>query len=136
MVQQLMRDGNCLSLLRNASPIGLKAIIICKFSLTRFTKKANKARGLKSAILSPAWAMGRTCCKKKKTQDLKKTPLNHLFLNKKIHKIQGECKISRAVPIGQFFSSKKKRKIKTRKPPTFFCFPYIFYLSCSLLPVL
>ena len=62
MVQQLMRDGNCRSLFLKASPMGLKAIMMCRFSRQRLTKKANSASGLNSAFLSPdaAWAAGRT----------------------------------------------------------------------------
>ena len=62
MVQQLIREGNCRRRFRKASPIGLKAMMICRFSLQRVTKNANSASGLKSAFLSPAaaWAAGRT----------------------------------------------------------------------------
>ena len=65
MVQQLMREGNCLRRLRNASPMGENAMMTWRFSRQRFTKKANRASGLKSAFLSPAWATGRTACERK-----------------------------------------------------------------------
>lgn len=46
----------------NASPIGLKAITMCRFSLHLFTKNVNNARGEKSAFLSSeaATIAGRT----------------------------------------------------------------------------
>ncbi len=77
MVQQLIRDGNWRSRFRNASPIGLKATTMCRFSLQRATKKANRVKGLNSKFLLPAWASGRIvwgrrdevkvrfCCEKK-----------------------------------------------------------------------
>jgi len=40
IVQQLMSDGYCRSRLRNALPIGLNAMIMCRFSRQRLTKYA------------------------------------------------------------------------------------------------
>ena len=62
IVQQLISEGNCLSLLRNASPIGLMHNITCSFSLQQFTKKLKRANGENSIFLSSAWAWatGRT----------------------------------------------------------------------------
>lgn len=59
MVQQLISEGNCLRRLRKASPIGLNATTIWRFSLQQFTKNANKAKGLSSSCLLPAWATAR-----------------------------------------------------------------------------
>ena len=56
-----MSDGNCLIRFLKESPIGLNARMMCMFSRHLLTKYANKAKGLKSAFLSPAWAKGRTC---------------------------------------------------------------------------
>lgn len=66
MVQQLIRDGNWRRRFLKASPMGLKATTMCKFCLQRATKKANRAKGLSSKFLLPAWAMGRTAWRKKK----------------------------------------------------------------------
>lgn len=63
IVQQLINEGNCLNLLRKASPIGLMHNIMCKLSLHRLTKYVNKARGEKSAFLSCACANGLTAYK-------------------------------------------------------------------------
>lgn len=60
IVQQLISEGNCLRRLRKASPIGLNATTIWRFSLQQFTKNANKAKGLSSSCLLPAWATART----------------------------------------------------------------------------
>ena len=65
MVQQLIRDGNWRRRFRKASPIGLKATTMCRFSLQRATKKANRVKGLNSKFLLPAWAMGRTVWRKR-----------------------------------------------------------------------
>lgn len=59
IVQQLISEGNCLRRLRKASPIGLNATTIWRFSLQQFTKNANKAKGLSSSCLLPAWATAR-----------------------------------------------------------------------------
>lgn len=58
MVQQLIRDGNCRRRFRKASPIGLKATTMWRFSLQRVTKNAKRAKGLNSKFLFPPWAMG------------------------------------------------------------------------------
>lgn len=65
MVQQLISDGNWRRRFLKASPMGLKATIICKFSLQRATKNANRVSGLSSKFLLPAWAMGRTAWRKR-----------------------------------------------------------------------
>ena len=64
MVQQLMRDGNWRRRVRKASPMGLKATTMCRFSLQRDTKNANRARGLNSNFLFPASARGRSVWRK------------------------------------------------------------------------
>ena len=66
MVQQLMREGNCRSRLRKASPIGLKAIMMCRLARQRLTKKANSCSAVISLFLLPACAKGRTSWTKKK----------------------------------------------------------------------
>ena len=54
MVQQLMREGNCLILFLKESPMGLNARMMCRFSRQRDTKKEKRASGVNSAFLSPA----------------------------------------------------------------------------------
>ncbi len=51
IVQQLIRDGNILSLFLNASPIGLIARTTCRFCRTRSMKKLYIARGVASIFL-------------------------------------------------------------------------------------
>ena len=51
MVQQLTSDGNFLSLVRKASPMGLMASTTCSWSLTRSTNMLNKASGVPSVCL-------------------------------------------------------------------------------------
>ena len=50
MVQQLISDGNMRSLLRKASPMGLIASTMCRFCLTRSTKKLYIDRGVTSNL--------------------------------------------------------------------------------------
>ena len=59
IVQQLISEGNWRSLFLNASPIGLNAMMMWRFSRTLFTKKANMAKGEKSSPPLPSasiWA--------------------------------------------------------------------------------
>ena len=51
MVQQLMREGNILSRLRKASPMGLIASTMCRLVFTRSMKKLYIARGVPSTFL-------------------------------------------------------------------------------------
>ena len=54
MVQQLMSEGNFLSLFLKASPMGLMARMTWRLSLQRLTKRLNRASGEKSAFLLSA----------------------------------------------------------------------------------
>ena len=51
MVQQLTREGNILSLVLNASPMGLIASTTWSCSLTRSMNMLNRARGVPSVCL-------------------------------------------------------------------------------------
>ena len=57
MVQQLTRDGNFLSRVRKASPMGLMANTTCSWSLTRSTNKLNSASGVPSVCLDFSLAL-------------------------------------------------------------------------------
>ena len=50
MEQQLMSDGYWRMWLRNASPIGLKAMMMCRFLRQRATKNANSSSGVSSEL--------------------------------------------------------------------------------------
>ena len=65
MVQQLIRDGNFLTRLRKASPIGLKARITWSFSRQRETKKLKRESGVCSVSLFSACANGLIACNSK-----------------------------------------------------------------------
>lgn len=60
IVQQLIREGNCLRRFLNASPMGLIAKTMCRFSRHRLMKKLNKLSGVNSASLYSACASGLT----------------------------------------------------------------------------
>ena len=58
--QQLMSDGYWRMWLRNASPIGLKAMMMWRFLRQRLTKNANSSRGVSSAPSGAySWAAAR-----------------------------------------------------------------------------
>ena len=57
MVQQLISDGNILSLFLKASPIGLIHNTTCRFRRTRSTKKLYIANGLESTFRFLSWTI-------------------------------------------------------------------------------
>ncbi len=72
IVQQLMSDGNILSLFLKASPIGLMHNTTCKLRRTRSMKKLYMANGLESTFRFLSWTMFCIWLEKRTKQQLRR----------------------------------------------------------------